>query len=78
MFAVMRDNGFSWAKANTDEPSCRTRPDGTPQGPFTRIDWIFTRGLDAADPGTLPAIDAEGEAISDHEALRVTVMPSKA
>jgi endonuclease/exonuclease/phosphatase family metal-dependent hydrolase len=73
MFAVMKDAGFDWEAANTPEPSCRTRPDGTPVGPFTRIDWFFTRGLDAVDPATLAAVDAEGNAISDHEALRVTV-----
>lgn len=73
MFAVMCDAGFSWASANTKEPTCRTRPDGTPEPPFTRIDWFFTRGFTAHDAATLPAIDSEGHAISDHEALRVTL-----
>ncbi|NBU14908.1 MAG: endonuclease/exonuclease/phosphatase family protein [Alphaproteobacteria bacterium] len=73
MFAVFREAGFSWANANTREPTCRTRPDGTPKPPFTRIDWFFTRGFSAHDAATLPAIDSEGHAISDHEALRVTL-----
>jgi endonuclease/exonuclease/phosphatase family metal-dependent hydrolase len=73
MFGVLRDAGFTWASANTKEPSCRTRPDGTPQPPFTKIDWFFTRGFLASDAATLPAVDAEGQAISDHEALRVTL-----
>lgn len=77
MFAVLHEAGFSWTTANTKEPTCRTRPDGTPEPPFTRIDWFFTRGFDADDAATLPAIDAEGQAISDHEALRVTLtLPS--
>jgi endonuclease/exonuclease/phosphatase family metal-dependent hydrolase len=75
MFAVMREAGFEWRFANLPEASCRTRPDGTPEPPFTRIDWFFTRGLEASDPATIPAIDADGTAISDHEALRVTVSP---
>ena len=73
MFAVMREAGFEWQQANLPEASCRTRPDGTPEPPFTRIDWFFTRGLEASAPATLPAIDAEGMAISDHEALCVSV-----
>jgi endonuclease/exonuclease/phosphatase family metal-dependent hydrolase len=78
MFTVFRDAGFSWLDANTSEPTCRTRPDGTPEPPFTRIDWFFTRGFDAHEAATLPAIDAEGQAISDHEALRVTLtLPQK-
>ena len=76
MFAVFRDAGFGWYDANVAEPSCRTRPDGTPVAPFTKIDWFFTRGLDASDPATLAAVDSEGSAISDHEALRVTVSRS--
>jgi endonuclease/exonuclease/phosphatase family metal-dependent hydrolase len=76
MFAVFRDAGFGWYDANIAEPSCRTRPDGTPEGPFTKIDWFFTRGLDASDPATLAAVASEGSAISDHEALRVTVARS--
>lgn len=73
MFAVFREAGFEWHDANLPEPSCRTRPDGTPVGPFTKIDWFFTRGLTASDPATLAAVDSERLAISDHEALRVTV-----
>lgn len=73
MFTVFRDAGFSWTTANTKEPTCRTRPDGTPKPPFTRIDWFFTRGFTAHDAATLPAIDSEGHAISDHEALRVSL-----
>jgi endonuclease/exonuclease/phosphatase family metal-dependent hydrolase len=74
LFAVFREAGFEWQASNLPEASCRTRPDGTPVAPFTKIDWFFTRGLEASDPATLPAIDAEGQAISDHEALRVTLV----
>ena len=45
--------------------------------PFGRIDWFFARGLACSEPSVIPAIDAAGIAISDHEALAVTNTPSK-
>jgi endonuclease/exonuclease/phosphatase family metal-dependent hydrolase len=47
------------------------RPDGYPVPPFRRIDWLFTRGVTASSPRTVPAVDAEGAAISDHDAVVV-------
>jgi hypothetical protein len=52
------------------------RPDGTPQPPFGRIDWFFSRGLCCTAPAVIPAIDESGQAISDHEALAVTIAPA--
>jgi endonuclease/exonuclease/phosphatase family metal-dependent hydrolase len=49
----------------------RMRPDGRPLPPFRRIDWLFTRGLDAKSPRTVAAVDESGAAISDHDALVV-------
>jgi hypothetical protein len=57
-------------------PTQRTRPDGTPPPPLGRIDWFFSRGLAANDPHTVPAVDAERVAISDHEVLTVVVRPT--
>jgi len=74
LFAVMAERGFAWAACNTlGVPTQRTRPDGTPRPPFGRIDWLFTRGLAAHDPATIPATDADGRALSDHEILTVTI-----
>ncbi len=74
LFAVMADHGFAWQNCNTvGVATQRTRPDGTPEPPFARIDWLFTRGLAARDPATIPAIDPSGSALSDHEILAVTV-----
>jgi len=75
MFDVAVARGYDWAAANTAEPTQRTRPDGTPQPPHARIDWFFTRGLEASDPATVPAVDSAGTAISDHDLLAVTVRP---
>ena len=65
--------GFDWRGCNTDTASLRTRPDGTPVGPFPRIDWMFTRGLAAAGAATVPAVDGAGAAISDHELIRAEI-----
>ena len=56
-------------------PTQRTRPDGTPAPPFGKIDWLFARGLRCTDPAIIAAVAADGTAISDHEALAVTVAP---
>ena len=73
LFAEMRGAGFDWRRANTRHVTSRTRPDGEPKPPFTRIDWLFARGLAVADPATLPALDREGLAISDHDLIGVEV-----
>lgn len=67
LFALMAAAGYRWDEANDFAISQRTRPDGTPEPPFTRIDWLFCRGLNATDARTIAATDAEGNAISDHE-----------
>lgn len=73
LFALMRAAGFDWRDANTAEPTIRTLPDGEPQPPFRRIDWLFARGLEVASPRTVEAVDAAGSAISDHEMIAIDV-----
>lgn len=73
LFALMRGAGFDWRAANNAEPTIRTLPDGEPQPPFRRIDWLFTRGLEASVPRTIEAVDAEGSAISDHEMIAAEI-----
>jgi endonuclease/exonuclease/phosphatase family metal-dependent hydrolase len=77
LFAHAAGRGYAWADCNlAGEPTQRTRPDGTPRPPFGKIDWFLARGLACRDPAILPAVDARGVAISDHEALLVTVAPA--
>ncbi len=74
MFDELKRRGYDWDTCNVLRASTqRTRPDGTPPPPFGRIDWILARGLDCSEPAVVPAIDAAGVAISDHEALAVTI-----
>ena len=76
MFEELRARGYRWEECNVmGARTQRTRPDGTPAEPLGRIDWFFARGMDCSDPATIPAVDKEGVAISDHEALAVTIRP---
>ncbi len=77
MFAELADRGYDWRSCNVPLAATqRTRPDGTPKPPFGKIDWLFARGLRCSDPAVVPAVDDAGVAISDHEALAVTIAPA--
>jgi endonuclease/exonuclease/phosphatase family metal-dependent hydrolase len=77
MFALLQDRGYEWETCNVLKAGTqRTRPDGTPMPPFGKIDWLFSRGLVCTDPAVLPAVDSDGVAVSDHEALGVTIAPA--
>ena len=74
MFEELHRRGYDWKSCNVmGARTQRTRPDGTPQEPLGRIDWFFSRGLKCSDPAVIPAIDEADMAISDHEALAVTI-----
>jgi endonuclease/exonuclease/phosphatase family metal-dependent hydrolase len=77
MFQLLADRGYDWSSCNRLKmPTQRTRPDGTPPPPFGKIDWLFARGLHCCEPAVIAAVDADGVAISDHEALAVTIRPA--
>jgi hypothetical protein len=40
-----------------------------------KLDWFFTRGLATSDPEVMPALDGADAALSDHEAIAITVAP---
>lgn len=67
LFADLRAAGFEWAHANVAAPTQRTGPGDKPMPPFGKLDWILTRGLRAENPAVVPALDAQGRPISDHE-----------
>jgi endonuclease/exonuclease/phosphatase family metal-dependent hydrolase len=71
LFSVMQRASFGWRTANDMAATQRMRPDGNPLPPFRRIDWMFTRRLDASAPRTVAAVDENGAAISDHDAIVV-------
>lgn len=74
LFTVLRDAGFDWRRCNAPGPTQRTRPDGTPVAPFAKLDWLFTRHVEAEAPETIAAVDEAGAAISDHEVVAATVV----
>jgi endonuclease/exonuclease/phosphatase family metal-dependent hydrolase len=77
LFEVAAGHGYDWRTCNALRvPTQRTRADGTPAAPLGKIDWFLSRDLVARDPVTLPAVDAAGQPISDHEVLLVTVAPT--
>jgi endonuclease/exonuclease/phosphatase family metal-dependent hydrolase len=76
MFDVMQRASFGWRSANDMAATQRMRPDGRPLPPFRRLDWLFTRGIAAAAPRTVPAVDANGAAISDHDVVVVELSVS--
>ena len=75
LFALARERGYDWHACNgAGEPTQRRLPgDDRPAG---RLDWFFARGLRCRDPRTLPAVDADGRLLSDHEAIMVTITPA--
>jgi endonuclease/exonuclease/phosphatase family metal-dependent hydrolase len=74
LFRVAAAAGYDWRACNAvGVPTQRTRPDGTPAPPLGKLDWFLARGLEVAEPRTIPAVDAGGRALSDHEVLAVTV-----
>lgn len=79
LFAHAAARGYGWRDCNLPGVATqRTRPDGTPEPPFGKIDWFLARGLRCREPRVLPAVDARGDAIADHEALAVLVEPAPA
>ena len=69
MFALFSAAGYDWRTANTAQATERMRPDGTPEPPYRKIDWFFTRGTTVQRAFTAAAIEAAGSAISDHDVL---------
>jgi len=73
LFDLMAEAGFAWQHCNV--PEAPTFPSGDDTRPRTKLDWFFTRRLDAHDPRIISGIGADGSVYSDHDALAVTVSP---
>ncbi len=73
LFGAMRDAGFDWRRCNAPDQTRRPIPDGRRAAWVQRIDWLFTRGLDASGPRTWAAVDDDGAPLSDHKLITVDV-----
>jgi endonuclease/exonuclease/phosphatase family metal-dependent hydrolase len=75
LFAFLADAGFDWQACNLPDIPTTRYAEHRAERPRTKLDWFFTRGLAASDPKIIPALRADGEPSSDHEALAVTIRP---
>src|SRR5581483_5893099 len=73
LFDLMAEAGFDWQKCNV--LAVPTFPTGDDPRPRAKLDWFFTRGVDASAPRIISGIGADGRVYSDHDALAVTVLP---
>jgi endonuclease/exonuclease/phosphatase family metal-dependent hydrolase len=73
LFDLFANAGYDWRLANTPAATERTRPDGTPQPPFRKIDWFFTRGVALRRAFTMAATDVADSAISDHDVVVIDI-----
>ena len=72
-FAVFKEAGFEWVDANADEPTTRAHP-WQHDHVRKRIDWLFVRGAGVSNSGTAAAVDAIGQAISDHDLVHCDIV----
>ena len=71
LFALAERRGYDWRRCNLLDTSTHRTQSGRGR---LRLDWLFTRQLDARDPQVIAAVDPEtGQVLSDHEALAVSV-----
>jgi endonuclease/exonuclease/phosphatase family metal-dependent hydrolase len=80
LFARLEGAGFGWRRCNLARTATerRRRAGGSERGTL-HLDWLFARGLEVSDPEVLPGLDpATGAALSDHEALALTIRPREA
>jgi endonuclease/exonuclease/phosphatase family metal-dependent hydrolase len=73
LFEVAAARGFSWVDANVSAPTTTHGPDGLPDYVPVKIDWFLVRGLEARRPAVIPAIGSQGQELSDHQAIGVSV-----
>jgi len=73
LFSVARDHGYHWVDANVAAPTTRHHPDGRPDHPPLKLDWILTRGLEARRPTVVPALGTDGTVLSDHDLVAASV-----
>jgi endonuclease/exonuclease/phosphatase family metal-dependent hydrolase len=72
LFSMAVTRGYDWTACNLARPTTRqstwSQSEGTRQ-----LDWFCTRGLHICDPDVIPAIGENGEILSDHEMLVLTL-----
>jgi endonuclease/exonuclease/phosphatase family metal-dependent hydrolase len=72
LFEEARRYGYEWQSCNVAEKPTQRFAEGNTR-PRAKLDWFFTRGLEASDPQIVEATGPNGQPSSDHEALLVTI-----
>lgn len=74
LFAAAEEFGYRWRDCNIDAPTSRISliPNAVRQD-RAHYDWFFVRDLQVDDPAIIPAVDEQGNALSDHEAIALTI-----
>ena len=74
LFTDLQDAGFEWIGSNVACPTQRAGPNREPQPPFAKLDWLMTRGVRVENAMVIPALDDEGEPISDHDMVAADIV----
>lgn len=75
-FDLAARRGFSWKAFNTGMPTSRvSRNVNAVQQNRARFDWFLGRDLTGEAASNIPAVDADGAALSDHDVITVVVRP---
>ncbi len=72
LFAMAAGRGYDWAACNLARPTTRQSTWSESEG-ARQLDWFCTRGLTVRDPEIVPAIGEDGNILSDHEMLLLTL-----
>jgi endonuclease/exonuclease/phosphatase family metal-dependent hydrolase len=74
LFEAARRYGYDWQSCNVPEKPTQRFAEGSLR-PRAKLDWFFTRGLEASASQIVEALRGDGRPSSDHEALVVTIFP---
>ncbi|MCG8511895.1 MAG: endonuclease/exonuclease/phosphatase [Rhodospirillales bacterium] len=75
LFDVAAAAGYDWRRSNAPGVTTRVwRTDKKDQS-TSKLDWMFTRGVEVSHPAIHAAVDCTGRAVSDHDLLAVTITP---
>lgn len=70
---VAAGHGYEWVDANVAAPTTRHGANGLPDHIPLKLDWVLVRGLEARRATVVPAMAADGSALSDHDLVAVSV-----
>jgi endonuclease/exonuclease/phosphatase family metal-dependent hydrolase len=73
LFVHLHEAGFDWKSCNLPAATQRAGPLDEPNPPYGKLDWLLVRGVAAANPRVIPALDESGAPISDHDIVCVDI-----